>query len=282
MLAIIGGTGLQNLDELSDIKEHEVNTPFGPPSAPIVEATYGGARIAFLPRHGRGHTLLPSEINYRANIYALKSVGVTHVIGVSAVGSLRPEFKPGDIAFPSQYIDFTKGRRNGSFFGEGVVVHISTAEPICPALMDSVHLIAAKEVSERGVHKGMTYGCVEGPRLGTRAESYFLRNAGCGLVGMTNIPEAFLAREAQICYASLCVVTDYDSWLDDPTQHVTAEMVLELYGKSLGDVKNVLRHVAVQERNNSCPLCRSLPSALVTPLEDVGAEKRQMMQMLLR
>jgi len=282
MLAIIGGTGFQNLEGFAVTKEHTVTTPFGPPSSTIAEVRSGARRAFFLPRHGIGHALLPSEINFRANIYALKSLGVTQVLGISAVGSLDQSLSPGDFVFASQYIDFTKGIRAPTFFGEGLLAHITTAEPICPKLADRAFKISSTLAKTRKVHRGQTYGCVEGPRLGTRAESFMLKNSGCHIVGMTNIPEAFLAREAQLCYASLCVVTDYDSWKEDRNQHVSVEKVFQLYRQSLSDVKEVVQKVALEEPLPACSHCRTLASALMSNAETVSPQKQELLAMLLQ
>src|SRR5207244_4657004 len=179
--------------------------------------TRRGREVAVLARHGLEHQLLPGEINFRANIWALKSLGVRTVIGVSAVGSLRQEIHPGDLALPSQYLDFTRGTRAASFFGGGLVAHVSSAQPTCRATAALIARVARSQ--DVMLHEDRTYACVEGPRLGTRAESLFLRTAGADLVGMTNVPEAFLALEAQLGYCTIAVVTDYDCWLEDPTQH---------------------------------------------------------------
>lgn len=239
MLGVIGGSGFYQLDGVEVVEQRALETPYGDPSAPLTIARCGGADIAFLPRHGGAHALLPSEINYRANIWALKAAGVRQLVAVSAVGSLRQDIAPGDFAVPAQYIDHTKGIRARTFFGGGLVAHVSTAQPVCPAL--SAALAAAAAAAGNTVHSGKTYACVEGPRLGTRAESFFLRDGmGADLVGMTNVPEVFLAREAQISYATLAVVTDYDCWLDDPAQHVTVEEVIQRFGESIGRAKGVV------------------------------------------
>jgi 5'-methylthioadenosine phosphorylase len=270
MLGIIGGTGLYQIDGLAGLHEEVVDTPFGSPSAPITIGELHGQKIAFLPRHGSGHELLPSEINYRANIYALKSIGVTQVLGVSAVGSLIEELPPGALAIPSQYIDLTKGLRPSTFFGKGLVAHISSANPVCSGL--SKDMVAAGEDASIEIFGGITYACVEGPRLGTRAESLMLKGLGGQLVGMTNVPEAFLAREAQICYASICVVTDYDSWLEDPVQHVTVEDILTRYAVSLVSVKRLIsdfiqQDTASKDNGDSCSCRNCLQDALLTPKE---------------
>jgi 5'-methylthioadenosine phosphorylase len=237
--------------------------------------------VAFLARHGVSHQLLPSEINFRANIWALKSIGVTTLIGVSAVGSLREEIRPGDLALPSQYLDFTKGRRIGSFFGAGLVGHVSTAQPSCRA---TAALIAgAARAGGVRLHEEKTYACVEGPRLGTRAESLFLRGAGADLVGMTNVPEAFLALEAQLGYCTIALATDYDCWLDDPAQHVSAEQVLSEFRSNLVRVQQLLADAVRQYREDDSRPCRqALRGAVVTPRERMTAEQRALVELLSR
>ena len=239
MLAIIGGSGLYALDELEIKKEHDIDTPFGKPSAPIVEGEAFGSKVLFLPRHGRNHEFLPSEVNFRANIYALKKLGATTVLSISASGSLQEEIAPGDMALASQYFDHTRGFRKNSFFGEGVTAHISTAAPTCPALAEDV-LKAASEINIP-LHINKTYACVEGPRLGTKAESFFLRDAvKADVVGMTNVPEAFLAREAQMGYVTLAIATDYDCWREDPDEHVSVEAVFAVYYENIGKIKKIV------------------------------------------
>ncbi|MCH9757954.1 MAG: S-methyl-5'-thioadenosine phosphorylase [Proteobacteria bacterium] len=245
MLGIIGGSGFYAIDGLEIIEQRQVETPYGAPSAPLVIARHQSEKqseIAFLPRHGGSHTLLPSEINYRANIWALKSCGVRQLVAVSAVGSLRHDLAPGDFVVPTQYIDHTKGIRERTFFGNGLVAHVSTATPVCPTLSTALADAAA---AHHTVHRDKTYVCVEGPRLGSRAESFFLRDAmNADIVGMTNVPEVFLAREAQISYATLAVVTDFDCWLDDPAQHVTVEEVIRRFGDSITRAKQVIATIA--------------------------------------
>lgn len=238
MLAIIGGTGLYNIEGVELVSEQEIDTPFGKPSAPVKILRAGDREFLFLPRHGAGHAFLPHEINYRANIFALKKAGAKMVIGFSAVGSLREEIAPGDFTVPSQYLDLTKGKREYTFFGDGIAAHVSTAIPTCPDLSKWISDIAGKHATR--LHVDKTYACVEGPRLGTKAESFFMRGAGCDLVGMTNVPEVFLAREAQLSYATICIATDYDCWLDDPEQHVTVQAVIERFGESLEKAKALL------------------------------------------
>ncbi len=238
MLAIIGGTGLYNIEGVELVSEQEINTPFGKPSAPVKTLRAGDREFLFLPRHGAGHAYLPHEINYRANIFALKKAGARMVVGFSAVGSLREEIAPGDFTVPSQYLDLTKGKREYTFFGNGIAAHVSTAIPTCPDLSKWIAEVA--QANDTKLHIDKTYACVEGPRLGTKAESFFMRGAGCDLVGMTNVPEVFLAREAQLSYATICIATDYDCWLDDPEQHVTVQAVIERFGASLEKAKILL------------------------------------------
>jgi 5'-methylthioadenosine phosphorylase len=280
MIGIIGGTGLYRMEALQVTQTREVSTPFGPPSSPIVLGVLQGREVAFLARHGLHHDLLPGEINFRANIWALKSVGVRTVIGVSAVGSLREEIRPGDISLPSQYLDFTKGQRAATFFGRGMVAHISTAQPVCATTTALITRVARSLGTK--VHENKTYACIEGPRLGTRAESFFLRGAGADLVGMTNVPEAFLAAEAQLGYCTISLATDYDCWLDDASQHVSAEQVIALFHKNLGRVQQLLAGaVAEYVEDESRPCRRALRTAIVTPREQLTDEQRGIVDFLL-
>lgn len=281
MLGIIGGTGIYAMDGLEVIREHNVETPFGRPSAPITEGLLHQQRLFFLPRHGCRHELLPGEVNYRANIWALKKLGVTRVIGLSAVGSLREEIAPGELSIPDQYFDFVKGNREKSFFGNGLAAHVSTAEPTCRALTQALCDVGAG--LDIQIHTGKTYGCVDGPRLGTRAESFFLRGAaGCDLVGMTNVPEVFLAREAQLCYCTIAIATDYDCWLDDPEQHVSVEQVIARYGASLDKAKQVLNAMvaAVDHSTDGCSCRRSLEAAILTPEGALNDQHRALLAVL--
>ncbi|WP_420599446.1 S-methyl-5'-thioadenosine phosphorylase [Neptuniibacter sp.] len=280
MLGIIGGTGIYNLEGLEVSGEFELDTPFGKPSAPVIKGKMGERELFFLPRHGRHHELLPSEVNYKANIWALKKLGVTQVIGLSAVGSLREEIKPGDLSLPDQYFDFIKGNRDKTFFGNGIAAHVSTAEPTCSCLADDLQ--SAGESLGISLHRNKTYGCVDGPRLGTRAESFFLRGAaGCDLVGMTNVPEVFLAREAQLCYCTIAISTDYDCWMDDPAHHVSVEQVIARYGASLEKAKQLLlAYIKTPEREFSCGCRSSLNAAVLTPVSALGAEQKELLDLL--
>jgi 5'-methylthioadenosine phosphorylase len=280
MIGIIGGTGLYAMRALGSLRPHEVRTPFGAPSGPLMLGVLGAREVAFLARHGEGHRLLPGEINFRANIWALKSVGVRTVIAVSAVGSLREDIRPGDLALPSQYLDFTRGTRAASFFGGGVVAHVSSARPVCASTAALIARLARSLGST--VHEGCTYACVEGPRLGTRAESLYLRGAGADVVGMTNVPEAFLALEAQLGYCSIALATDYDAWLEDPAQHVSAAQIVALFRDNLERVQQLLAAVAAEYSEDESRPCRhSLEGALVTPLGHLSAEQRALVDFLL-
>jgi 5'-methylthioadenosine phosphorylase len=279
MIGIIGGTGLYRMEALRLRETREVSTPFGAPSAGILLGALAGRPVAFLARHGAHHERIPSEINYRANLWALKSLGVRTVIGVSAVGSLREHIHAGVLALPSQYIDFTKGLRAASFFGGGLVAHVSTAQPTCAPTA----ALIARCARELGfpIHENLTYACVEGPRLGTRAESFFLRNAGADLVGMTNVPEAFLAVEAQLGYCTIALVTDYDCWMEDPARHVSVDQALALFRENLGRVQQLLARVVEQHvEDETRPCRRTLQGAIVTPRERMSEAQRALVDFL--
>jgi 5'-methylthioadenosine phosphorylase len=279
MIGIIGGTGLYRMEGLEVTRSSEIETPFGSASGPVMLGRLAGREIAFLPRHGLRHDLLPSEINFRANIWALKSMGVRTLIGVSAVGSLREEIRPGELALPSQYLDFTKGLRAASFFGKGLVAHVSTAHPTCAHTAALIGRVA--DSIGQPIHRGKTYACVEGPRLGTRAESFWLRGVGADLVGMTNVPEAFLALEAQLGYCVITVATDYDCWLDDVSQHVSAEQVIGQFRESLSRVQRLIAGVAAEYVEDESRPCRhALEAAVVTPREQLTAEQKQILDFL--
>lgn len=281
MLAIIGGTGLYDLPGMRIAQEHAADTPFGSASGPVQQGQLHGREILFLARHGAGHRLLPHEVNYRANVFALKRAGATQILGFSAVGSLAEAVAPGDLAMPAQYFDWTRGVRERSFFGGGVAAHVSTALPVSDNLVrwaaDTARQLDIK------LHTDLTYACVEGPRLGTRAESHFMRSAGCHLVGMTNIPEAFLAREAQICYATVGIVTDYDCWMEDPSQHVSVAAILERYGNSLVRARQLLDALLSTPPPSEEPEIRNaLQGALMTPEPLLNTAQREWLSVLQR
>lgn len=278
-LAIIGGSGLYQIEALQDIEEVRLSTPFGEPSDAIVIGTLEGRRIAFLPRHGRGHRIAPSEINSRANIYALKVLGVERIVAVSACGSLREEFAPGHVVVPDQLIDATKGKRPYTFFGNGLVVHISMADPFCPHLSEYVY----RAVREAGgtVHKGGPFITIEGPRFSTKAESRVWRQWGADIIGMTAVPEAPLAHEAEICYAAMAHVTDYDVWRE-ATEPVTAEMVIRRLAANVALAKEAIRILArILPDERPCACGHALKDAFATDLSMVPeALKRDLAPLL--
>ncbi len=279
-LAVIGGTGLYQLDSLQDIREHDITTPFGTPSAAVIEGKIAGQRVLFLPRHGRSHEYLPHEVNYRANIYALKKLGAQTVLSISATGSLREDYKPGDLALVTQYFDHTRGKRAYSFFGEGVSGHVMTANPSCPALAQDV--LKAAQKNNITPHPQATYACVEGPRLGTRAESFFLKEAvKADLVGMTNVPEAFLAREAQMGYLTLAVVTDYDCWMEDESKHADITEIFRIYGESINKVKNIIETLSTNGLSETPAWIRTaITHAVMTPKDQLTQEQQDWLRVL--
>ncbi len=236
-IGIFGGTGVYDSGLLKKATEISVDTPYGKPSDSITIGEFNERKIAFLPRHGKKHTIPPHIINFKANIWAFKELGVKRIIAPSAVGSLREELAPGNFALPSQFLDFTKSR-DGSFSEDGSVIHISVAEPFCPELKDSVLKVAKNQ--NLSIHKDCTYVCIEGPRFSTKAESKFFRSTGADIIGMTLVPECQLAREAQMCYVSISTVTDYDVWAEKP---VTAKKVLETLSKNVDSTKNLLTYL---------------------------------------
>ena len=277
-IGIIGGSGLYAMEGLQDVREVRVRTPFGPPSDALILGTIEGVRLAFLSRHGRGHRLAPSEINYRANIYALKSVGITRVISVSAVGSMKEMIKPGDMVLPDQFIDLTK-QRVGTFFGKGVVAHVGFAEPICGSLSEI--LFKAGQGARGAVHRGGSYVCIEGPQFSSRAESLLYRQWGVDVIGMTNLPEAKLAREAELCYATLALVTDYDCW-HESEEAVTVDMILVTLQKNVELAKRVLRAaVAAAANPRPCPCQQALQHAIVTAPDVMSSSARKQLRLLI-
>jgi len=263
-LGVIGGSGLYEIEGLADVEEVKVKTPFGDPSDVIVVGALGGTRVAFLPRHGRGHRILPTEVPSRANIYALKSLGVEHIISVSAVGSLKDGIHPTDIVIPDQLIDRTKNRVN-TFFGEGMVVHVTFADPFCTAL-SRVLYEKADELGVR-VHPEGTYVAMEGPLFSTRAESDLYRSWGASVIGMTALPEAKLAREAEICYATIACVTDYDCW-HEVHESVTIDMVLQNLMHNVETAKEIVRRASAQlPERSDCGCASALKDAIITSRE---------------
>jgi 5'-methylthioadenosine phosphorylase len=240
-IAVIGGSGLYDMDGLTDIDKTLPNTPYGTPSDEITTGSLNGVRLAFLPRHGRSHSLTPSEVPYRANIYALKMLGVRYIVAVSACGSLREEFAPGHVVIPDGLVDFTKGKREHTFFGGGLVAHAGVAQPFSPQLGKA--LAEATRASGGTVHEGGTFITIEGPRFSTRAESDLFRQWGMDIIGMTSSPEAFLATEAEIAYACMAHVTDYDVW-HASEEPVTVEMVINTLSANTRIAKNTIARLA--------------------------------------
>ena len=277
-IGIIGGSGLYNMPGLTDVKEVAVETPFGSPSEKFVLGRLEGREVAFLARHGRGHRLLPSEINFRANIFAMKKLGVQSILSVSAVGSLKIEHKPTDFVIPTQFIDRTT-RRISTFFGEGIVAHVAFGDPIC-ATTAVTFRDACRSADVVGKHGG-TYVCMEGPQFSTRAESNLYRSWGADVIGMTNLQEAKLAREAEICYATLAMVTDYDCW-HEGHEDVTVEQVIAVLHQNAENAAKVVRAaVALLPRNSDCPCRSALKYAILTDRAAIPPETRQKLSLLL-
>ncbi len=269
-IAVIGGSGLYNMPAISDVQSLDIDTPFGKPSGAIRLGTLSGKRVAFLPRHGAGHRLAPGNLPYRANIFALKSLGVRFIISVNAVGSLREEYAPGHIMTPDQIIDYTIFTRARSFFERGVVAHISVAEPMSGYLRGVI--ADAVEAVGGTVHRRGTFLIEDGPRFATRAESHLFRAWGCDLIGMTAAPEAFLAREAEIEYASLAHVTDYDCWHEEE-EAVTSDMVIQTLSKNIDTVQKALvAAIAQLDEDKLLPAHTALDSALATAREAMDPE----------
>ena len=291
LIGIMGGSGLYQMEGLQDSQEHVVETPFGAPSDALITGKLHGVAVAFLARHARGHRLLPSEVPYRANIYAMKQLGVRWLLSVSAVGSLREDIRPLDMVLPDQFIDLTK-RRDNSFFGSGAVAHVSMAQPVCSvaanALAQAVQDVLKAEAVDPAslvpdLHQGGTYDCIEGPHFSSLAESNWYRSMGADVIGMTNMPEAKLAREAQMAYATLAMVTDFDCW--HPREvHVTANMalanLLENAGRAQKIVAQAIKLLATETHTSDAHT--ALQSALVTQPEAMTRELRARLEVILR
>ena len=278
-LAIIGGSGLYSMPGLQDVSEHDLTTPFGKPSAPIITGTLGNRQVAFLARHGIGHHISPTEVNYCANIYALKSLGVERLVSISACGSLREDYVPGDLVIPDQIFDLTRNRRR-SFFGDGLVAHIGVADPFCPDLSSQV--FEAVNATGAQVHRGGIFLTLEGPRFSTKAESNVYRSWGMSLIGMTTSPEAFLAREAELCYTVMAHVTDYDVWhLEQAPVSVEAVITVLNHNTHIAQqaIVNLAQHL-IPERHCDCG--SALANALITQPERIPPETRQKLDLLVR
>ncbi len=277
-IGVIGGTGLYDIEGLTDIKEVDIDTPFGKPSDAIIIGRLGGVGIAFLPRHGKGHRISPTEVPSRANIYALKSLGVEQIIAINSCGSFKEEIKPGHLLIPDQIIDRTRSRVN-TFFGDGIVAHIQFADPFCPVLSQIVYQSALEAAAT--VHKGGTFIAMEGPAFSTRAESRLYRSWGADIIGMTVLPEARLAREAEICYASIACVTDYDSW-HETNEPVSVEAILTTMRQNIENAKKTIKLVVSRlPDKRECDCASALGPALVTPPEMIPAEQKKKLDLLI-
>lgn len=272
LLGIIGGSGLYEMQDLEDVERIALDTPFGAPSDDYVVGTLAGRRLAFLPRHGVGHRIAPSELNFRANIYGFKALGADAIVSLSAVGSLREEIAPGDVVVPDQFIDRTRGRVS-TFFGDGVVAHVAFADPFCPALSP----LAAECSEEAGasVHAGGTYVCMEGPQFSTRAESHLYRSWGGDIIGMTNLQEAKLAREAELCFVTLATATDYDCWRDEE-EAVDIGDVLRVLQANSELARAIIRRIATRIADTRECGCRTaLDAAIITDPARIPVERAQ-------
>ena len=277
-IGIIGGSGLYDIEGLRKVKELGVKTPFGPVSDKVVLGELDGIRIAFLSRHGRGHRINPSDINYRANIYALKSLGVRRVISVSAVGSMKESIAPGDVVLPDQFIDLTK-RRISTFFEGGIVAHVAFADPVCASL--GAALLGAARTVGATVHQGGTYLCIEGPQFSTKGESRLYRQWGVSVIGMTNLPEAKLAREAELCYATVALATDYDCW-HETEETVTVESILTTLRQNVELAKRLLRAaMGTVAKVTECSCHHALQNAIITSPDQVPASLRRKLAVLI-
>jgi 5'-methylthioadenosine phosphorylase len=280
-IGILGGTGLYAIDGITDVCEVDVDTPFGSPSDPFTIGELEGRMVAFLSRHGRGHRLIPSDINYRANVYGFKKLGVESIIAVNSCGSLKEEIRPLDIVLSDQFFDRTFRRQN-TFFGNGLAAHISFADPVCP-VVGGILYDAARDLGFR-IHKGGTYICIEGPAFSTKAESNIFRRWGCDVIGMTSLTEAKLCREAEICYATMNLVTDYDVW-HEGEESVSVEMILENLGKNIENAKAVIKLAVTnipEKRGDECSCADALKNALVTRPDQIPVNKKQELHYIIK
>lgn len=280
-IGVIGGSGLYQMPALDDVEELGLTTPFGDPSDSLFIGMLAGVRVAFLPRHGRGHRLLPTEIPFRANIYAMKLLGVERIISASAVGSLREELKPMDILFPDQFFDRTR-QRASTFFGGGIAAHVTFSDPVCADLSDTLEQAARASLSGVDIHRGGTYVCMEGPAFSTKAESEVYRSWGMSVIGMTNLQEAKLAREAEICYATMALVTDYDCW-HPSHDSVTIEMVIENLNRNVENAQKLIatavKRLAGADRN--CKCASALRHAIITSPDRITPEAKERLKAII-
>jgi len=276
-IGVIGGSGLYEMDGMENVRNEKVSTPFGPPSDEFVTGSLRGVEMVFLPRHGRGHRILPSELPFRANIWAMKSLGVSRIISVSAVGSLKEEIKPGHAVIVDQFIDRTRGKRDGTFFGDGIVAHVTFADPTCSHLGNAL-FDATKEIGWAS-HKGGTYVNMEGPLFSTRAESRLYRSWGADIIGMTNLQEAKLAREAEICYATLALATDYDCWHEED---VTVEQVLKIMASNVEKSKAAINAVIDKiKEDRDCGCESALKYGIITDHDSIPAATKEKLDIII-
>jgi len=278
VLGVIGGSGLYEMEGMKRVREVRVRTPFGAPSDAFVVGELEGRRLAFLPRHGRGHRIPPSRINFRANIYAMKKLGVSSILSISAVGSMKEKIRPGDVVIVDQFFDRTRFRP-GTFFEDGIAVHVMFADPVCPRLAEAAWEAARSTVAR--VHRGGTYLCMEGPAFSTRAESRIYRSWGVDVIGMTNMPEARLAREAEICYATVAFATDYDCWHETEAD-VTIDAVLAVLRSNVENAKRIVKEVARRlPLPGTCGCGRALENAIVTDRARIPAAARRRLKAII-
>ena len=278
-IGIIGGSGLYEVEGIKIKEKKAVKTPFGMPSGEFTIAEYDNREIVFLPRHGKGHKILPSELNYRANIYGMKELDVDRIISLSACGSFKEHLKPKDIVIVDQFVDRTNMGRKGTFFGEGIVAHIAFSEPVCSHLSKS--LFEAAKDTGAGVHMGGTYLNMEGPAFSTKAESLLYKSWGMDVIGMTNMPEARLCREAEICYTSACFVTDYDAW-HEGIEAVTVDMIMENFTKNVENAKKMIKGlVSKVPEERTCPCKDALKNAVITSPEAISSEAKKKLKLII-
>lgn len=278
VIGVIGGSGLYEMEGLTGIREIKIDTPFGEPSDAYICGSLGGIEMVFLPRHGRGHRFTPTEVNYRANIYGMKKLGVERIISVSAVGSMREDIEPGHIVVPSQFYDHTKHRKS-TFFGNGVVAHVGFADPVCHGLSDI--LVNAGEKTGAKMHRGGTYLCMEGPQFSTRAESNIYRGWGVDVIGMTNATEAKLAREAEICYATIALSTDYDCW-HETEEDVTVEAVIAILMKNVETAKKIIKEAVPKiPAKRDCHCSEALKNAIMTKAELIPEKTKKDLDLII-
>lgn len=284
IIGVLGGSGLYEMAGLSSVREVTVETPFGAPSDAYIVGELGDVRLVFLPRHGRGHRFLPSEINYAANVHGMKQLGVEYILSVSAVGSLREHIRPGDVVLPDQFIDRTRGTRRSTFYGNGVVGHVSFADPICGTLHDTLVEVAQAERGDAaGVHTRGTYVVMEGPAFSTRAESHLYRSWGADVIGMTNLPEAKLAREAEICYATVALPTDYDCWREEEAP-VSVDAVVAVLRRNVDLARRIIRSAAERIAAlppRTCDCASAGRFAVMTATDQISAEAYARLELII-